>query len=78
MSINCNGDRIRSMNNEELAKFLAAWHCSRTCTDDGCCPDKDYLYCRAVKGDYCNGLEVLSNGIVADIKEFLFRPICKE
>ncbi len=44
-----NGDRIRSMSDDELAKFLSAV----TCNSKGWCP-----ICTSMYGDYCNGLKI--------------------
>ena len=53
----CQADRIRNMSDEELAKFLHAWHCSKM----GWCDD-----CTSIRGDLCNGIE--KNGGVSELK----------
>lgn len=45
------------MSDEELAKFLHAWHCSKM----GWCDD-----CTSIRGDLCNGIE--KNGGVSELK----------
>lgn len=52
-----NADRIRSMTDEELAKFLEAV----TCETHGWCDD-----CRSIRGNYCHGLNDDSNSLVQE------------
>lgn len=47
-----NADRIRSMPDEELAKFIRAVRC---CTLYG--DDCGYPFCHSMKGNLCNGIK---------------------
>lgn len=51
-----NADRIRSMTDEELAKFIDAVKCCFLYGDE--C---GYPYCHSMKGDYCNGIAEKTN-----------------
>ena len=57
-----NADRIRSMTDEELAKFLEAV----TCETHGWCNE-----CKSLKGDYCHGLNDESNSLVQERLKWL-------
>lgn len=57
-----NADRIRSMTDEELAKFLEAI----TCETHGWCDD-----CPSLEGNYCHGLNDESNSLVQERLEWL-------
>ena len=57
-----NADRIRSMTDEELAKFLEAI----TCETHGWCDE-----CKSLKGEYCHGLNDESNSLVQERLKWL-------
>lgn len=57
-----NADRIRSMTDEELAKFIEAV----SCNSHGWCDD-----CKSLKGDYCHGLNNENNPNVLKRLEWL-------
>lgn len=46
-----NADRIRNMDNENLAKFIGAVMCATLCHDCG------YPACYSMNGDYCHGVK---------------------
>lgn len=48
-----NGDRIRAMTDEELARFIAAASCCQSSHSVGMCG----WPCKGMTGDYCFGLK---------------------
>ena len=64
------------MTDEELAKFLAAYSCAIHFGID-CCNDEGdrYPYCKAVKGDYCYGLQRDDDIITKGRLEFLQQEV---
>ena len=51
-----NADRIRSMSDEELAKFIRSVQC---CSHYG--DDCGYPFCHSMCGDWCNGIKNNTN-----------------
>ena len=65
-------DRIRSMSNEELTKFIKAVRCSYQFSDSSC----GTPFCQSMNGDYCFGLK---DSVDQDILEWLnTKIICEE
>lgn len=50
-----NSERIKSMTDEELAKFMAAYHCNTY----GKCAIEYGEFCSSMNGKYCDGMEEL-------------------
>lgn len=48
-----NADRIRSMSDEELAKFIEAIRCSSHFSDEEC----GFPICQSMNGNLCNGIK---------------------
>lgn len=63
-----NADRIRSMSDEELAKFIEAVICCSHYGYDDCC---GFPVCQSMNGNLCNGIK--DNEIDKDILEWLQR-----
>ena len=56
-----NADRIRSMNDEELAKFIRAVECcSRYSADCG------FPFCPSMEGNLCNGIKEKTEQYILD------------
>lgn len=63
-----NADRIRGLNDEELAKFIEATRCSFRFADEEC----GFPICQSMNGNYCHGIK--DNEPDKDILEWLQRP----
>lgn len=64
-----NADRIRSMSDEELAKFIEAIRCSSLSINE-----KNGLYiCKSINGNYCHGIKDRKTN--KDILEWLQRQV---
>lgn len=48
-----NADRIRSMSDEELTKFIEAIRCSSHFSDEEC----GFPICQSMNGNLCNGIK---------------------
>lgn len=59
-----NGERIRSMTDEELAKFIK----SAQCYSSGWCDE-----CPSINGKYCNGIEKYK--LYSNILDWLKQPV---
>ncbi len=65
-----NADRIRQMDDEELAKFIAAVKCNALSGECG------YPTCNSINGKYCFGIEKNTDGdILAWLQEKIITEI---
>lgn len=48
-----NADRIRGLNDEELAKFIEAIRCNSSFSDEEC----GFPICQSMNGNYCHGIK---------------------
>lgn len=64
-----NADRIRGLNDEELAKFIESVRCCSNYGDNDCC---GFPICQSMNGNLCNGIK--DNEPDKDIMKWLQQP----